>query len=869
MENNNNIFKKSISQVFFWGFCLILFLPIVILPPTFQPADYSRAILFRSAIALLLFFLLFRFFYPPARLDSARLVGEAGKKDASISLPKWKTSAYLPFLLLSAFFIILILSTLFSQDIKFSIFGSPTRAGGILNLLFFFVFALLLPIFTNENTWKKLFNFLFVIGSAVSLFGIVQYFNILKNVFISYESGNTPSFLGNSTFLAIYMIFLVFLSFTFLIQEKDKKKKIIYACLFLLFIFTILITGARATYLGLLTGFVFFFFFYPKKFKTLKIIAAFLVLSAVVITVFFNVYPQIGEKNNLLKIAADKLSIEKIIKYSLGNRLAAWKITLQAIKDKPLLGWGPENFYIGFEKYYDPNIKDVKNMWWDRPHNIFLDIAASSGIISLILYISFWVVLLWQLQMFKRKQGDEEKTYFAHGVQAMFLGYLVALFFNFDSFSTYTISFFFIGYSFYLISFRQEKIESAPPQKSFLSKKPVLGVFIVFLILFLWFWNLKPLYLNEKISYAENLAAAKKCDKAMVVADEIWQNAGILNAYPGLRYTDLAKRCASLKPEKEADYVLKGYEALKSASVAQPKFTRAWLFFGAFTNALAAKEKNLDAQKQRVSEAESYLKKALEISPKRTEIFIEIEKGYLIAKDYQVIKKTTNDCIKIDSSYGQCYWYLGVAEIFLGDQENGKKHIEEALKKNPAQPLYVQLGAAYISQKNYKDAAEAYRLAILFGGEKNASWHATLAFLYKQIGEYKKAEKSAIEVFKLQPENKEVLEFLKQLLGLNPNDPALHSSLAYIYTQTGQTEKARQEYLIVKSAYMQAVAMYPNNPNHHFSLAGVLKELGEYEKAYQEALLAEKLDTSFQENVSNFINTLPGDYFDIYLGRKK
>ncbi len=867
MENNNYISQKKFRRLFFWGACFILFLPIIILPPTFQPNEWSRVILFKITLTVLISFLFFEFFY---------------RKRVSISVPKWKNPVYLPFLMLSAFFITLILATIFSEDIRFSIFGSPQRAGGVLNLLFFFIFVCFLAVFTDENNWKKLFNVLFAAGILISSLTVVQYFNILKNIFVSFEEGGTPSFLGNSTFLAIYMLFLSILSFTYFLQEKEKKKKMLYGALFLLFTFTILVTNARATYLGLLIGFFYFFFFYPVKnrsneknsnglrrsLKTLKIIAAALVLFIVISVIFFNLFPGIAEKSSLFRIAVDRLSVKKIATDLAGTRFLVWKIALQTVKDKPILGWGPENFYIGFEKYYDPTVPIIKNTWWDRPHNVFLEIAASSGILSLIFYLLFWIVLFWRLQMFKKQHGEGKDVYLAHGIQAMFIGYLIALFFNFDSFPTYIISFFFIGYSFYLLSKHGEKKIILPPKTNFAKKKFVYIPLLILLTYFIWFQNIKPLYINEKISYALNLINAKKCGKAMAVADDIWRNSGILKAYAGLRYADFIKTCVEPKSQKEIDYILTGSEALKNSAIAQPKFTRTWMFWGGFTNVLAAKEQNAKKQGELLSKAEGYLKKALNLSPKRLEIFIEMEKGYIIAKDYQTMKKTAEDCLKIDSNYGQCYWYLGVAEIFLGNQEVGKKYIQKSQEGGAVTPQYIQLGVAYISQKNYKDAAEAYRMAMVYNDDNNASWHAVLAFLYKQIKEYDKAGKEAVKVFKLQPENEEVLVFFEQLLGLRPNDPTLHSSLAYIYNQTGEKEKARQEYLITKSLYEQAVAQYPKEGTYHLNLARVCKELGEYEKAYYEAVLAEKIDPGLSSSIIDFLYTLPENYIERYRNKK-
>jgi O-antigen ligase/tetratricopeptide (TPR) repeat protein len=857
MKNNNQtISQNKISSLFFYGICLILFLPIVVLPPAFQPSVWSRVILFRIILTVLISVFLFKFLY---------------KKEFIFSVPKIKNRDYIPFFILLAFFATLILATIFSENIRFSIFSSPNRADGTLNLLFFFGFAIFLTIFAKERQWNKFFNVLFITGISASLLAIVQYFNILKNIFLSYESGGTPSFIGNSTFLAIYMLFLAFLSFTLLTKEKEKKKKIIYAILFFVFIFTILITGSRATYLGLLIGFFFFFFFYPKKFKTLKIIAASLILLAIISILILNFFPQIAEKNNLFKIAERRLSIKNIAEDLAGTRFSVWKITLQAIKDKPLLGWGPENFYIGFEKHYDPTLPNMNKLWWDRPHNIFLDIAVNSGLISLLFYIVFWITLLWQLQKFKRAEGDNKNTYLAHGIQAMFIGYLVALFFNFDGFPTFLTSFFFIGYSFYLISEKTEKTTIYPPQIKILQKKPIFIIFLLFVALFLWFWNIKPLYLNEKINFIANLTRSNKCEEALKITNnENWGKAGIIKSYAALKYSDTIKNCASVYPEKEVEYSKKAFDFLKAGSITQPEYTRTWILMGSLTNVLAAKEKNVDSKNKLLIEARNYLKKAQDLSPERHEIIIEMEKNYLVAEDYKTMKKTGEDCIRIDPDQGECYWYLGIANIFLGDQENGKKYILKSKEKGYYDPPYIQLGVAYISQKNYKDAADAYySLTSDYKHRKNASYHAVLAFLLKQIGEYEKAGEEALQVFKLQPENKEAQKFLEQLLGLSPNDPTIHSSMAYVYAHIGEEEKAKEELLIVKNLYLQLIARYPQNTTYYFNLAIVYQELGDNEKAKDEVMKVLKIDPTSVEKVEQFLIDLRGDYYKNYLLEKQ
>lgn len=848
---NNSYAHETVSKIVFGVTAIVLFLPIIILPPYFQPSDWTRAMLFRIALTALTFFLLFTFFY---------------KKNLSISLPKWNKSLYLPLLILGGFFVTVIISTIFSQDIGFSIFGSPARSGGAMNLLFLFLFSILLSIFINKSQWEKLFYVLFITGFLLSLLAITQYFNLLKNIFIAYEGGSTPSFLGNSTILAMYMIFLSFLSFTFFIQKQSKKQKLLYGVLFLLFVFTILISGSRAGYLGLLAGFLYFFLWYPypKKYKTLKIIASTLLLLAVLTVAVFNFFPQLGKKNNILKTIATRVSISSIAKDVAGTRLSAWKMTLEAIKDKPLLGWGPENFYIGFEKHYDPTPFSHSVLLWDRPHNIFLDIAANSGLLSLLLYIAFWIALFWQLQRAKNSDYGTDRPLMAHGLQAMFIGYLIVLFFNFDSFVTHVISFFFIGYSFYLMYLQKERTILLPPQHTLYKKKTLVVACFLMAVLFLWFWNMKPLYLNEKIAHAKNLSKEGRCKEAFGISNkEPWEKAGIVKSHAILQYADIVKSCAFIEPEKEVAYSQKMVSLLKIATHAQPTFSRTWLFMASFTNVLAAREEAVDIKNNLLQEARDYLQKALELSPGRQEPFAELGKNYLIAQDYQAMKSMSNDCIAIDPRFGECYFYLGLAQIFLGEQEEGKKNIDLSIQSGyNYNPMYKQLAVAYMSQKNWTEAAIAYekynpRETSVAG---TASYHATLAFLYEKVGNYQKAVAHALEVFRIQPENPETVLFIKLLLGKKPNDPTLRSSLAFIYMQPGP----QQELSKAKAIYLQLASNEPQNTDYLLGLISIYYELTEYDRAYQTALSVMALDSTLKGRMEALIKTLPTFYQELY-----
>src|SRR3989344_3562555 len=121
MKNNPEHTVKSTSSIVVGMVAFLLLLLIILLPPNLQASDWTRSILFRLIITPIVSFLLFKFF---------------SKKSISIELPIWNKSLYSPLILLGAFFATLLAATIFYQNNLFSIFGLPTRSGGVLNLLF-------------------------------------------------------------------------------------------------------------------------------------------------------------------------------------------------------------------------------------------------------------------------------------------------------------------------------------------------------------------------------------------------------------------------------------------------------------------------------------------------------------------------------------------------------------------------------------------------------------------------------------------------------------------------------------------------------------------------------------------------------------
>lgn len=106
---------------------------------------------------------------------------------------------------------------------------------------------------------------------------------------------------------------------------------------------------------------------------------------------------------------------------SLGVRVGYWAVTLDIIERHPLRGVGPGNWNDDYSRLKGPEKEETQ-----LPHSDYLQIAAESGIPTVLAYIAFWGVLLG-VAVFKRPptakappkvDAEAVRTYLIAGVVA-------------------------------------------------------------------------------------------------------------------------------------------------------------------------------------------------------------------------------------------------------------------------------------------------------------------------------------------------------------------------------------------------------------------------------------------------------------------
>ncbi len=770
--------NKNFHRLYLAGFFAILLLPVINAIPFFSlplwlsPPDFAKTIIFRIIFSVILFIFICQALY---------------KKSFDYQLVKKLKSISVYFWLLTGLFLFSLLSTIFSKDILHSFWGDPQRAGGFLNFGFYIVFCIFAFLIIKNQDWQKIWDFTIIIGILVSVIAVFQQFKILSSVFIP-TSSRPGSTIGTAVLLSLYLLFLFFMSLSFFLKEKNIKKRLFYLFSLLLFLFILIIDNSRSTWLALILSSAFFLFFYPKKLipekwrKPLLIlkITFFIVLFLSAVGFFYlNAYheqiimnPHIS-KNPAVIPLLDRLTLKSALQDS---RFSVWQIAAKAVAEKPILGWGPENFSIAFDKYYDPSISNIGVEWYDKAHNFLLDISVTSGAPAAIIYLLIFGALFYELQKIKKNQT--ENYLISHGLQAVFLGYIVNVFFDFDNFSTYLILFLLVAFSLKLMSdLKLEKetneAETGEAEKNFSIKTQkyktlILLCLFVFLVLFIWLYNIKSLAINADMNAAQE---ERNCQVSLPQMEKVLSSSGTyLNHYLGVNYGDMVNSCIKVMPlEKSIETVKKAIPVLEKNTQIRPTYTRDWLFLGIYNNFLLENSNDSKAMSELKDKSDYYFKKALELSPKRQLIFAEWAKTYYVIKDYLKAKEISQQCLDISQTMGQCWWMQGVSNLNLDNLDEAKNDIAQAQKNGystDSESSLIQLSRIYLDKKNYQELL-LVNLKLALSYPKKMQYWATLAYNYKIIGDYKNARKFAQKILELFPNNpeiqKQVNDFLKTL----------------------------------------------------------------------------------------------------------
>lgn len=345
-------------------------------------------------------------------------------------------------------FLTLLASSILGVDFGSSFWSKATRTTGIFYFFHIGLFYLFFGSFFADikEVRKAIKVFVFSAGflSFISILGQDGLGWIFKN---KNWQGVT---IGNSTFAGMY-IYAGFMLAVYLLATQKTNKGIWKNFLPIIFVlspyilsFDIwrgdvsslygIIGSAQASSITLFISIVaLIIFYFVSKLKNYRIRKTILVSAVVLCLVSFLIFV-----NSLLKEGGRVQEV--YLNQSTATRPIVWKFSSSAVSERPVLGWGVDNFSDVYQKYYDNRVLELKNGgegWLDRAHNVFVDQTVETGYLGITIYILVYISIFGSLLFVLIKSKEKENLILVTVLLVYFVGHLLELQTAFDTTITY------------------------------------------------------------------------------------------------------------------------------------------------------------------------------------------------------------------------------------------------------------------------------------------------------------------------------------------------------------------------------------------------------------------------------------------------
>lgn len=294
-------------------------------------------------------------------------------------------------LLFSCFYLILIISTIISENPSLSFESS----------LFYFrylFFTLSIIFYFKEYKEAPKLIYFSIIFSFIILISdsIYQLINGTNLTGYSKYQGQVNSFFGENKdgILGSYMsrILPIYLSLHYFLNPKQKIFELVKYLFIFITVVICIFTGERAAFIYSIITFLFYIFFIENSFKT-----KFFIIGIIFISICFSfIYEkQYYERFILLSKNALNFSDNQITIFS-DVHTQHYISAIKMFKDRPILGHGPKSFREQCSKpdYYSERSCST------HPHNTYIQLLAETGILGFILPFYVFLFTLFKLSKF-------------------------------------------------------------------------------------------------------------------------------------------------------------------------------------------------------------------------------------------------------------------------------------------------------------------------------------------------------------------------------------------------------------------------------------------------------------------------------------
>ena len=374
-------------------------------------------------------------------------------------------------LIFAAYIVVVLLSSLFGVSPQRSLWSTYERMQGFVDLLHLFALTwVITSVFRSWADWRMLLNINLGISCVMGLLGIAQRFDISVPGYSFLSSVQRLDItLGNATYVGAYMLVNVlvalgFLGHSFVRQEQPKVSRAVerrqrrirgresggrqgistvdlwrafWIAAVVLDAWVLYFSGTRGALLvGLPAGLLVFGVGYLMWGRLRRVWLASLVLVVSVVALVFGLalvrntewFDGLAQHNVTLRRIANIGSGDD----SLQGHVDSALIGLRGFAERPILGWGPENFTIAYDRLVTADVVARTLTSFDQAHNKPIEELSTKGVLGFLGYMALWSYMLWVVARRVKSQSPEAQIFTLFAGAAL-VAYFVQNLFLFDT----------------------------------------------------------------------------------------------------------------------------------------------------------------------------------------------------------------------------------------------------------------------------------------------------------------------------------------------------------------------------------------------------------------------------------------------------
>lgn len=349
------------------------------------------------------------------------------------------------------FMAVLALSAALGADPFHSFWSKHERMTGVLvHLHLFAFFVVLFSFLKSETAWKSFLSIAVGVACVVGLWGIadivglnfvLQLYDLFGIAAIELtDLARGGSTLGNRSFWGSYMLINAFFAL-YLVFKSEKPWRYVAGAAFVLIVMGLFFNESgnamKASFvIGIFLFALIYFSFYYKN-RIVNYAGRGLLALSLVGAIYIGIST----------FQEGSVAREQIMDLpGIRGRVRNWEAVWDGVMERPVLGWGQENFEIALYENYDPRVMlggDYgyrEEPWHDRAHNVVIDYLVATGFLGTFLFFGMFAAAL--LVLWKAYLIDKRIDFWAPGVfTALVVAHFIQNLTVFDMISSYMLMF--------------------------------------------------------------------------------------------------------------------------------------------------------------------------------------------------------------------------------------------------------------------------------------------------------------------------------------------------------------------------------------------------------------------------------------------